>query len=176
MNPLTFFSVAFFSTVLALTGLISYYICPAWKRAKIAEALVVLSKCMKSLDQEALTNENIKKGRYLHDNFYKLISSILVYKINLNPAIINRSKSDKDIENTRCFREEVECLDEKTRNIVKKAALHIQVILFLRNPLTMTILFFQTWWAYRKEGVKPDTAEMLTVQTNQNYTLLSCRI
>lgn len=186
MELYIFMWVAIVSSCLAFVGLILFTLFPAWKRAKIAEALVVLARCCKKLDQNALINGRIQQGQYLHDNFYKLIYSILLYKINLKTSLLVKKIDDHDLECAKIFRREIDSLDKETRDTVNQAMVNILIILFLRSPVVSTMLFISVLNSKTNQINKPHglfkkliaaSAEVLTVKADQNdYDVVPCRI
>lgn len=135
MELSTFIAVAVLSTLLAIVWHIIFYIYPAYKRLKIAKALVTLSKCVRAIDEGPLLDGTISRGGYIHDNIYKLIHGTLTSKVNLRFKMLKKlSINDKYIEDKAKFNAELNALDEETRRLIDTAMFSIARIMIFRDP------------------------------------------
>jgi hypothetical protein len=144
MNFLTFVGVVVSSTVLTIAWHFIFHILPAYKKLKIAEALVALAKCIRAIDEDPLLNGKISKGGYLHDTIYKLIHGTLTNKVDLHFSMLKQIPITKErLSETTQFQDELASLDEDTRRFLDVAMFAVAKILVLRNPIIFIMVSFK---------------------------------
>lgn len=146
------------SLIIAFLWQFFYYLCPAYKRVKIANALAVLAECLTQLDKNALSNSKILQGHYLHDRLYKILFHVLIHKTNLKFRMLTHIKfNETSKKEMQKFITELKTLDGPTRKIVKKAIYSMGKIFFLRSPfifLMISIKMRQEELSYKKQRLR----------------------
>lgn len=171
MSWIIFVEVALLSTLLTVIWQWLFKIYPAWKKLAIARAHAELVASLVELNRGALLDRKICNGHYLHDRYYKFVFKVMVHRnsVKVPFAMLSDVKHDEKSErDLRRFRQEIQSLDEATREIIKNASYAVGKILFIRNPILFPLVCImqkkgRSSFLSRKARIKgfTDTAEYI---------------
>lgn len=176
MNLTTLVFVIFFSISLAFTGEVLFTIIPAWRRMKIEQSSLDLTKCLSRINGDALLTAKISDGQYLHDVFYKSVLMTLCKKPRLKFKTLRLITYNEEDERARIkFRAEIDSLDKKTREIVNNAMYASGRIIFLCNPFLLilfSIKMIQAHNDFKTKSKKPKRfLQDRVIRSTEYYTI-----